>query len=146
MMHLQLHWGRSFLCLSAGPTLASILVAVSEHYIFTPKLKVAIESEDLWNDVVALYKKGVEVCITLDNQPAIDIGGVIRQVYSSVFTEFPTNKFFQLFDGPINYLRPACTADARSSGLLKLLGKMVAHSICQDGVGFPTYHPPAMPT
>ena len=118
---------RSFLCLSAGPTLASILVAVSEHYMFTPK-------------------KGVELCITLDNQPAIDIGGVIRQVYSSVFTEFPTNKFFQLFDGPINYLRPACTADARSSGLLKLLGKMVAHSICQDGVGFPIYHPPAMPT
>lgn len=42
-----------------------------------------------------------------------------------------------IFDGPENHLCPACTAKVRSSGLLNILGTMVARSICQDGIGFP---------
>ena len=37
--------------------------------------------------------------------------------------------------------RPLCTAESRSNGLFKVLGTMVAHSICQDGIGFPYLSP-----
>ena len=47
----------------------------------------------------------------------------------------------QLFDGPEKHLHPVCTAEARSSGLIKILGTMISHSICQDGIGFPYLSP-----
>lgn len=131
----------SYTCLLSGPTLSSILQAASECYLYVPNIKIEVQSQDLWSDMVCLYKDKLDfkkkLRISLDNQPAIDTGGVRRQVYTSVFTQFATNEHFRLFDGPNNCLRPACTADARSSGLLKILGSMVAHSVCQDGVGFP---------
>ena len=34
-----------------------------------------------------------------------------------------------------------CTAESRSSGLFKVLGKMVGHSIVQEGIGFPYFSP-----
>ena len=79
--------------------------------------------------------------IILDGKPSIDTGGVRRQVYSSVFDNFAHNHTIRLFDGPENHLRPVCTAEARSSGLFKILGVMIAHSICQDGIGFPYLSP-----
>lgn len=47
----------------------------------------------------------------------------------------------KLFDGPPHYLRPIYSAEARSSGLFTVLGTMIAHSIAQDGVGFPYLSP-----
>ena len=79
--------------------------------------------------------------VTLDNQPALDTGGVRRQVYTTALEEFARNKWIKLFDGPENYLRPACTAEVRSSGLLKVLGTIIAHSIGQDAIGFPYLSP-----
>ncbi len=49
-----------------------------------------------------------------------------------------SNQHEKLFDGPDHHLRPVCSAEARSSGLLK---GIVAHSIFQDGVGFPYLSP-----
>ena len=60
-------------------------------------------------------------------------------MYTKVYGQFCSNRFIHVFDGPDNRLRPACTAEVRSSGLLKILGSMVAHSICQDGIGFPYF-------
>ena len=79
--------------------------------------------------------------IILDGKPSIDTGGVQRQVYSSIFDNFAHNHTIRLFDGPENHICPVCTAEARSSGLLKILGVMIAHSICQDGIGFPYLSP-----
>ena len=79
--------------------------------------------------------------VVLGSQPPVDTGGVRRQLYSTVFAEFAENKHIRLFDGPVNHRRPVCTAEARASGLFKVLGMMVAHSICQDGIGFPYFSP-----
>ena len=49
--------------------------------------------------------------------------------------------YVRLFDCPENHLCPACTAEARSSGLIKILATMISLSICQDGVGFPYLSP-----
>lgn len=132
---------RSSDCLLRGPTLAAILEMVNDRFLHFPKQKVHIDFEDMWADMIAQYKSPDMYLhclfrIILDGKPSIDTGGVRRQVYSSVFENFAHNRTIRLFDGPENHLRPVCTAEARSSGLLKILGKMIAHSICQDGIGF----------
>ena len=109
-------------------------------------LKVNIDFEDMWPDMVSLYKNrsmdfSCRLRLILHGKPPIDSGGVRRQVYISVFENFAGNETIRLFDGPINHLRPACTAEARSCGLFKILGNIIAHSICQDGIGFPYLSP-----
>ena len=87
------------------------------------------------------FNELTQVKVTINQSAAIDAGGVRRQVYTRVFHDFATNHVVTLFDGEDNHLRPVATAEARSSGLLKILGKMVAHSICQEGIGFPYLSP-----
>ena len=80
--------------------------------------------------------------VYLDDQPAIDMGGVRRQFFNDVFEYFTiSSSHIQLFEGPINFLRPVYSPEARSSGLLKALGKMVAHGISLEGIGFPYLSP-----
>lgn len=133
-------------CLLQGPTLKSIIHMVTEIFSDLPRFKVFLDSESIWKDLVGYYKCPTmnyfsRVCVSMDDVPAIDTGGVRRQVYSTVFREFALNKHIHLFDGPTDYLRPAATAQARSSGLMKHLGTMISHSICQNGIGFPYLSP-----
>ena len=139
------NYENTFECLIEGPTIQSLLRVMNIQYGSMPMVKIKVDQECIWADMVAFYKgKGHmqgNIRIQLNNQPAIDTGGVRRQVYTQVYTEFSNNKHIKLFDGPDNYLRPACTAEARSSGLMKILGSMIAHSIYQDGIGFPFLSP-----
>ena len=73
----------------------------------------------------------------LQNSPAIDTGGVCRQLFSAVLNDVASNKYVRLFDGSSHSLRPICTAESRNCGLFKVLGKMIGHSMCIDGIGFP---------
>lgn len=109
-------------------------------------MKLSLDSNDIWNDLVAQYKSpnmnySSKIRIKLDGQPAIDTGGVRRHVYTTMFEHFANNTFMKMFDGPPNYLRPACTAEVRSSGLLKVLGSMISHGFCQGGLAFPFISP-----
>ncbi len=101
----------SMACLSEGPTTQSIIFLIQ--------------------------KKGVRV--KLQNSPAIDTGGVCRQLFSAVLNDFASNKYVRLFDRSSHSLRQICTAESRTCGLFKVLGKMVGHSMCihVDGIGFP---------
>ena len=62
---------------------------------------MAVDSEDMWADMLAIY-----MCFTLgerislDNGPALDTGGVRRQVYTCVYNKFITNECMHLFEGP----------------------------------------------
>lgn len=84
--------------------------------------------------------------IRLHNQPAIDTGGVRGQIFTTVLHEFSENQYFHLFDGQIKNLQPHYSAATRSSGLFKVLGCIVGHSIKQDGIGFPHFTPYAIGT
>lgn len=133
-------------CLLDGPTINSILYMLNEIFETVPVIKVNIDPDEIWQDMVVEYKSSrmdvtKKLRIRLQNQPALDTGGVRRMVYSSVYTDFINNKSVELFDGPTHSCRPHCTAESRSSGLFKILGTMVAHSICQDGIGFPYLSP-----
>ena len=108
-----------------------------------PIVKVHIDEDEVLPDLVAFYKTSnvdISKCrirIRLNGQPAIDTGGIRCQVYTTVLQQFSENQPFKLFDGPPNSLRPHYSATTRSSGLFKVLGSIVGHSIFQDGNGFP---------
>lgn len=133
-------------CLLGGPTLISIVNLFKTTGATKPLIKLKVDSHTLWQDIVAYYKASKvnvnkHLQIQLDDQPALDTGGVRSQVYSSVYEEFARNCHVKLFDGPECFLRPCCTAEARSSGLFKVLGTLVAHSLVQEGIGFPYLSP-----
>ena len=134
-------------CLVYGPpTLASVLTLLNERFSELPRRKLSVDLSDAWSDIVAYYKcktfdYETQLRVNLDGHSTIDTGGVRRQVYTLAYEAFATNQFIRLFDGPEHHLRPAYSAEARSSGLLKILGGMISHSICQEGVGFPYLSP-----
>ena len=133
-------------CILEGPTLDNLLTLHSKQYHGVSWAKVYVDSYDVWADLVSYYKSPSTaidrpIRIVLDNQPAIDTGGVRRQCYSQVYHDFAENKHMHMFEGPPCHSRPVFSAEARSSGLYKVLGTMIAHSITQDGVGFPYLSP-----
>ncbi|XP_019860489.1 PREDICTED: uncharacterized protein LOC105315081, partial [Amphimedon queenslandica] len=116
----------SMVCLSEGPTLESILSMLNQKMISAEMVRVTIRSDHIWHDILGLYKSGnldfgKQLCIELNDAPAIDAGGVRRQIYTTVYNEFQCNKHVMLFTGPSHSLSPACTPEARSSGLFKIL-------------------------
>ena len=133
-------------CLLEGPTLDGLLALLRKRFDGKPLSKVYVDADDLWSDMVGQYKYTGNITknaikVVIDDQPAIDTGGVRRQVYTNLFEIFSENKHVKLFEGPERYLRPIFSAETRSSGLLSVLGSMIAHSIAQDGIGFPYLSP-----
>ena len=132
-------------CLLSGPTSDLLLKIVNNRYLSFPTTKVAIDSEDMWADMLAIYKCFTlgerRLRISLDDGPALDTGGVRRQVYTCVYNKFISNECVHLFEGPENHNRPFYSAESRGSGLFKALGMMIGHSILQDGIGFPYLSP-----
>lgn len=130
-------------CLLAGPCIDAILKMTSERYPFLRVKKLRVDADEAWANTVSFYKNpcvdtaNTTLRVRLTGQAAIDTGGVWRQLYSVVFREFVENKHMTLFDGPMNSRRPVYSTEARASGIFTALGKMVAHSILQDGLGFP---------
>lgn len=127
-------------CLMSGATLEAILRMVNTHSLSCPMVKVPA-------DMLALCKNCADdflrkrIRVTLNNSPVIDTCGVRKHVYTSVFAEFVKNKHVRLFDGPPNYVRPLYSAEARCSGLFKVLGTMVGHTIILDGIRLPYFSP-----
>lgn len=133
-------------CLLTGPTLESVLMILNKLCSEQPVIKLDVNTAEAWEDTIAFYKSSrmdasQQIRVRITGQPAIDAGGVRAQLYSSVYAIFAQNKNITLFDGDVRYLRPHCSAEARSSGLFKTLGLMVGHSIIQDGIGFPYLSP-----
>ena len=125
--------------LGQGPTLESILFMLNVKMRSPEQVKLVLDP-DVMADILVYYKSPrigtrKQLHIKINNMADIDTGGVCRQVYSTVLNDFHHNKYIKLFTGPSH--SPVCTAEARSTGLFKVLGTMVGHSVCQDGIGFP---------
>ena len=145
--HLAGHsFEKSVDCLCEGPTLESLLTLFKESYVDRRPTKVFVDSDDVWADMAGHYKMASldvsnPVRIVLDGSPAIDIGGVRREIFSEVFSAFAENKHLTLFQGEPNYLRSLYSVENQSTSIFKVLGKMIAHSIALDGIGFPYLSP-----
>ena len=119
----------------------ALVTMVNKRYSRCPVLKVYIDDDDIWSDILSFYKCAKpptkkRLRIRLNNSPCIDTGGVRRQVYTVAFSNFIQNSNIHLFDGPPNHLRPHYNAESRGSGIFQALGAVVGHSILQDGLGF----------
>ena len=79
--------------------------------------------------------------IILGGQPAIDAGGVRRTFFSVVYENVILG-YLDMFEGPSKRLRPTFKISVLNSGILKIFGQMIAHTLLMDGIGFPYLSPP----
>ena len=86
------------------------------------------------------FDSGRAINVILGQQPAIDAGGVRRTFFSAVYEKVIMG-YLDMFEGPHNRLRPTFKISVLNSGILKIFGKMIAHTLLMDGVGFPYLSP-----
>ena len=109
--------------------------------------KVKVEQEDIVMDMYSFYKSpdfdpATPIFVYLKGQPAIDTGGVLRQVFSDVFHGIAHNEGIKhVFTGNEQKV-PVFSNELVVNGLFEVLGKMIAHSLIQGGPGFPYLSPP----
>ena len=68
------------------------------------------------------------------SQPAADTGGVLRQFFTQ-----PLKEISELFFYGEKSRRPIYNSDIVSSGMMKLIGTIIVHSILLAGLGFPVF-------
>ena len=146
----------TFECLLRGD-LASVLALVKDNMmridlvnydspsIYVPAAAQSTEEFDWPIAAFAFYKSHRfnpknDVTIILGRQPAIDIGGVRRTFFSVVYEKVAAG-YLNMFEGPCTRLRPVFRMSVLNSGILKIFGQMVSHSLVMDGVGFPYLSP-----
>eukprot|EP00112_Aurelia_sp_Birch-Aquarium-sp1_P011558 Seg2427.11 transcript_id=Seg2427.11/GoldUCD/mRNA.D3Y31 product="hypothetical protein" protein_id=Seg2427.11/GoldUCD/D3Y31 len=114
-------------------------------YIFAEKVK--LDKEDLLMDLFSIYKSPdfdpcLQIKMQIRGEPAVDTGGVLRQSFSDVFGEIAEEeRYLRLFRGQHARLTPIYSSEHVITGIFEVLGKMIAHSLVQDGPGFPYLAP-----
>lgn len=103
------------------------------------KEKVKVEEDDLLNDALTYYKDSEfdpkkKLRIVFKNQPAADTGGVLRQFFTQLLKEISEHFFFGE-----KSRRPIYNSDIVSSGMMKLVGTIIVHSVLLAGLGFPVF-------
>jgi hypothetical protein len=122
------------------PTCLSEILPKLKEKMKTRPAKLTVDVNDLFNDAISFYKNSEfnpeqPLRVTFDEQPAIDGGGVLRQFYTDLFSIFVDEKM--MFVGEYNRKCPTHSPQMVFSGLLEIVGKIIAHSIAQGGPGFP---------
>ena len=79
----------------------------------------------------------LDMRVRFQGQPAVDTGGPRRQMFTSVFTTFATSTDLNLFEHDGQFLRPQYSVQNVMSNLMVILGKMIAHALALEGLGFP---------
>ena len=109
--------------------------------------KLKVDPEDQFMDVYSYYKSSdcdvlAPISIFVKGQPAIDTGGVLRQVFSEVFLSLANNKCMKhIFTGEQFRKVPVFSNELVVNGFFEVLGKMISHSLVQGGPGFPYLSP-----
>lgn len=121
--------------------LKSELLELQKNFSPEQREKLKIDEDDLLNDAMAYYKDQTfdatrRLRIIYRGQPAADTGGVLRQFYTELLIAV-SNAFFH----GENYRSPIYNCDMVASGVMKLVGTIIVHSILQGGPGFPVFGP-----
>ena len=126
---------------SVYPSLANIVKTVGKKLVGR-KIKLEVDPDDIINDAISYYKSidfdpHCPLRIAYRSQLAIDSGGVLRQFFSDLFEKIDEGKLMVLFEGEIGRRVPTYRPHVVMSGLLEMVGKMIAHSLVQGSPGFP---------
>lgn len=116
------------------------------HAFFVKKLKgdvyrLNVENNSVYMDMVGFYKSSrfdPERPLKIKMVPAADYGGVLKQCFTSCFEEFKKLWFYEC---EIGYYLPIYKPNIFVTKLFTILGKMIGHSIMQDGPGFAVFSP-----
>lgn len=114
-------------------------------YVCSEKLKV--DREDTVMDFFQFYKSVhfdpvIPIKVQIKGEPAVDTGGLLRQVFTDVFAELASgSSCLRLFRGMLVRLTPVYSTEHLLTGVFKVLGKMIAHSLIQGGPDFPYLTP-----
>ncbi|CAH3152215.1 unnamed protein product, partial [Porites lobata] len=100
--------------------------------------KLRVDDEDLVADAVAFYKRPdfdpkAGVRVVYSGQPASDTGGV-----SHAFSDF-LHRLSQIYFSGESRKVPLYNTDILISGLLKIIGTIIVHSVLHGGPGFPFF-------
>ena len=104
--------------------------------------KCRVDEYDVFSDAMSFYKHP-EFCasspvrVYYNNQPGIDTGGIRQQFFTDVLQGLILCHY--IFVGPLKRLRPDNSPQVLT--LIKILGTIIAHSLLQEGPGFPFHAP-----
>ena len=106
---------------------------LQNNFDLAPKEKLRVDEEDLLNDAITYYKDSdfnpsKRLRIVYTGQSAADTGGVLRQFYTRHLAAITD----ALFQGK-EYRCPIYNSDTVASGLMRLVGTIIVHSILQRG-------------
>ena len=121
------------------PDLQMELLKLEKKIFQGGKEKLKIDMKDLLNDAMAYYKDPnfdprKKLPIVYRGQPAAGTGGVIRQFHTQLLDAI----CFSFFQGKI-YRGSVYSCDMVASGVMKLVGTIIVHSILQGGPGVYNY-------
>lgn len=116
-----------------------------------PVIRVTVDENAVILDALPIYKStkfdaASPLTVRFQNQPAVDVGGPKREFYTRLFGDIAKadgGLNLVLFEGPDGRLMPKYSTTIVYSGILTVVGKMIAHSIVQCGIGFPFLSPAA---
>ena len=122
------------------------LRAKMKSFMSAERLKV--DEEDVVIDLLQYYKSKefdpkIPISVRFRGQPGVDSGGLLRQAFTTAFEAIAQNKVpgLRLFTGQPNRLTPLYSSENLLTQIFETLGKMVGHSLIQDGPGFPYLAP-----
>ncbi len=111
--------------------------------------RLRVDQNYVLEEALAYYKSPefqpyAKMIIQYKGQSAIDTGGVLRQFFTDVFTQIMEGggDLPPLFEGYVYRKLPVHNAGTVLSGVLELVGKIIAHSIIQAGIGPCCLSPP----
>ena len=139
---------RIFLFFFTETSLANILSRMKSK-LSGPILKITVDESDIIADAFAIFKDNKfeafrPVRVNFIGQPAVDSGGPRREFFTRLFQEIAYSTqglAANLFEGEEGRLLPSYSTSTVCSGVMKVIGKMIAYSIVQCGVGFPFLSP-----
>ena len=122
------------------------LRAMMKSFMSAERLKV--DEEDVVIDLLQYYKSTkfdpkIPISVRFRGQPGVDSGGLLRRAFTTAFEAIAQSKVpsSRLFTGQTNSLTPLYSSENLLTQSFKTLGKMVGHSLIQDGPGFPNLVP-----
>lgn len=108
--------------------------------------RVAVNTDRVFLDALALYKTsaldvGRPIEVELIGSEAVDLGGPRRQFFNILIEGLKQNQLLRLFEGDVNQgnLLPTVNQDAIIAGHFKVAGRIILHSILNEGPAFPSF-------
>ena len=136
------------ICLE-GLTTATLLRLFKHVRMGTRVRRVAVDSSHILHNALSFNKSstfdvGRPIAVEILGSEALDLGGPRRQFFNIVSEGLAKNEVLRLFQGDLDkgHLLSTINHDAIICGHFKLAGRMILHSILNEGPAFPFFPPP----